>query len=176
MKHKSVIIFVCLALVTLSFVSAANYPGDINVVVKAQNEKDCWENACSDKYGECYPYGGVKEGKFCAEDYEVRDDYGRIKYTAKNMFVEQVELGENCSKDFECLTNFCLGNICTNKTEEFNRQVDVKIDAVIEELKQNLSYTTDKDKEDIFETEDKEISPKRNIFEKIFGWLKNLFP
>ncbi len=178
---KLILISIFLILISVGFVQAEIIPppslenSGINIIHTPKNTRDCEDTDCSYK-NKCYPHGFIMEGKFCAYDYDVRDDYGRLKYPSVTRFVEQLELGKNCSNNFECLTNMCLDNLCANITEEINYQVDIKI----EELKQEME-----DEEDLNESnnlisgsvveENSEIPVKKNLFEKIFDWFKKLF-
>lgn len=142
-----------------------------------QDEKDCYGKGCFDD-DTCYPYGYVKEGKFCADDYVVRDKNGRVKYTAKSLFVGQVETGKNCNNNFVCVTNLCLENICVNQSEEINRQVDAKF----EQLKQDIVYKIDESLEELNKSEELsvnteygKVSVDKSIIEKVLNWIKRVF-
>jgi len=195
MRYKFLILSVSILLLNLLFVqsqtnlissqpSTSVIPSGDSVLIEkdkedseSQDEKDCYGKGCFDD-DTCYPYGYTKEEKFCAVNYVLIDENGRVKYTAKSIFVEQVKTGKNCSNDFECLTNLCLGEICTNRTEEINRQVDVKLN----EMKQEIVYKIDENIEKLNETENISVNTEhgevvvdKSIIGKVLNWFKEIF-
>lgn len=58
----------------------------------------------------CYPFGYRFENQFCGE-------YLITKTIKRTKFINQSKIGENCSNHFECETNLCINNICTDGRE-----------------------------------------------------------
>lgn len=138
-----------------------------------QENKGCYTNG---KHKECYPYGYILNNSYCAG--EGRNSLGKTAEESAG-FKEQKSTGEKCLQNFECLTNFCSEGICINETEEINRQVDIKID----EMKQDIVYKIDKGLDKLNETESLSISTgplggvsvDKSVVERVLIWIKEIF-
>lgn len=76
--------------------------------------RGCWEDR------ECYPFGYIKEEKYCGI-YYIQSSIERFG------FINQSESEENCIYDFQCKSNFCLNQRCTNSIEATVLELNNKI-------------------------------------------------
>ena len=156
----------------------------------SEEENDCRydNNGCfADRY--CYPLGYVKNEKFCTEELVIRNNRtGRVRYNERNKFINQSEIGTNCTYDFECKTNFCSGNICTNQVEtekEFKKlnKLNKEMKLEIMELSNKIDKISDISKK-LEEPNNTEFSlgtgnvinsNKNNTIKKFYKWFRKLF-
>ena len=139
---------------------------------KTQEQRDCEKNGCFEE-GHCYPYGYIKEKRYCNEKGK---KYGLTIY--RPGFINQSEIGKGCNNSYECETGLCYKNICIDLTEQINYQVNIKS----EELKSNLSYIIDKPLANLTESknislniEQKEASVEKGFFKKFLNWFKKIY-
>ncbi len=175
MDCKCGLIFVFLLVVSVSFVSSAAYPepfdNDGAFVInvhddgKFQEEKDCNGKGCfRDDY--CYPKEYRLGEEYCDKDPYYYDEYGIEVYK----FLNQSQTGSYCGNDYECLSNVCSEEICINRTEEINRQVNAKV----EEIKQNITNKIDENLDELNKDENVSVTEK-SIIEKFLNWIKDIF-
>lgn len=125
---------------------------------------------CWDEIG-CHPVGYVRDYTYC---YEKNDTYAKIQF---GEFIYQFLAGASCNNSYECVSNICLNNICIDREEEINRQVDAKFD----ELKAGIVAKAEEELDKLnesglpVETEYGEVNIKKSSFEKIVDWIKNIF-
>jgi hypothetical protein len=188
-----ILVFGIILLNSLTFIQGANILAPPKVSGEPTGEQTLNTNTyyINYKVGGClfdkklYPYGYIKDGKYCAEEYNVKFPNGQHRYTKTDVFVEQKNISEECINNFECKTNYCSEGICKNQIEEINnkitgeisvsvnKEIDErkdealdKIEAQLENLDENKTYSV--------KVENVKIPVNKTIMKQFLNWFKEI--
>lgn len=157
---------------------------------KYEIEKDCGNYGCLFE-NECYPYGhriNTYEGdkiddQYCAYKFVVKYPDGKMRYSDKNKFIKQSKTGTECNNNFECLTNYCLNELCVNQTEtekkleKLNKEMEqeiIELSNKINDMSKKLDKL-DKLNKTTYSVDEENFPIKRNNIQKIYDWFKKFF-
>lgn len=182
-----------LVVFSLSFVSSAAYPAPFtqdglmtdltvpspsNTVTQTPKITDWSSNEICDlmsgcSQGMCYPFGYIRNETYCGDYYD--DFNGRQKYEGSK-FQDQKLLTENCTYDFECISNFCLNGKCKENFNEVIVPLQLELNrlkSILEEQRESTELI-DENQENTSSTEQQKETPKKiSFFQKWFSWGKN---
>jgi len=148
-----------------------------------QDRRDCEKNGCFERGG-CYPYGYVKEKRYC---------YERHGIGIRPLFLNQSKMGQICNQSYECETGLCSDALCVNLTEQQIKLnlLNVSLAQLAQELKQNISE--EENKTSNLDVPNFTISPKNEsgnlsldagknkintndtFFKKVLNWFKKFY-
>lgn len=119
----------------------------------------CWDD------NKCYPIGYIQGEKYCSD----KDPYYFEKYKIEvSNFVNKSETGKECINNYECKTNICSENLCLNLTKVEKNTIFLNKETT------NIVPEVIDIKDDI-DTEINVEEEKKNIFQKVIGFLEKLF-
>lgn len=188
-------------IISLTFVSATDFPANSignylsnKVTVgggEPTGESTLNSHISNHKIGGClfdkklYSYGYVKNGMYCAEEYDVKFTNGQHRYTQTDVFVEQKNISEECVNNFECKSGYCSEGICKNQTTEINnkitgevsasvdKEIDERKDEAINQLETKLE-NLDENKTYSVKIDNVEIPVNKNIMKQVLNWFREI--
>jgi len=108
--------------------------------------KGCFEE------GICYPFGFIKESKYCS-NYYIWESSSKTNWLNQSIekigFRGQSQSGEMCSYDFECKSNFCFNGKCVGSFNKFIADILLRISILEDRLGIN-------EKDNVIQEEDQE--------------------
>jgi hypothetical protein len=114
----------------------------------------------------CYPFGYIKDEKYCSDELE---KWGKISYG----FADQKNYGGACKNNFECVSNLCSGGECIGPSEV--GLVDY-LNKKINELEERIIFLEQQLNPKFDNLATGKIVSENSVERKGFlGWFKNLF-
>jgi hypothetical protein len=161
----------------ISYTPASDYPSGqitslepkLQTQEKTQEQRDCEKTGCFvDR--KCYPIGYIKNGAYCNEKGR------KITETIyRPAFVNQSKTSSPCNQSYECGTNVCSDNICTNITQLKDNLNSLKNDIKKLSQENNKSNDTSAILNTSSLSETRNIEQDSTIIEKIINFFRNIF-
>ena len=164
----------------ISETTGATASGGDSIIITSENsnynkdETECGENKGCFLHNKCYPYGYMKDGKYCSD----KDPFYYKNYKVEIPgFVNQTETGKFCKDNFECETNLCQNGLCINITEQVNNQVNTKLNEIksniVSDVEEGINQLNDSEKYYV-EVDNHNVAVDKTMLKKFLDWFKNV--